>query len=70
MTVYDLLEACQKQIKKGNGNKTILVADDNEGNGFHELVFLFTDDKEFIEDIIDEVYDTSETNPDKIVILG
>lgn len=70
MTVYDLLEACQKQIKKGNGNKTILVADDNEGNGFHELGFLFTDDKDFIEDIIDEVYDTSETNPDKIVILG
>lgn len=70
ITVKQLLEACKKQVEKGNGNKVILVGDDNEGNGYHGLGFLFTDDKEFIEEIIDDVYDTSETDPKKLIILG
>lgn len=69
-TVNELLSACKKQVEKGNGNKVIIVGDDNEGNGYHELGFLFTDDKEFIEEVIDEIYDTSENDPKKIIILG
>lgn len=42
ITVKELLEACKRQIKSGNGNRKILISADEEGNYFHELFFLFT----------------------------
>ena len=67
LTVKDLLEACKKQVEIGNGNKIIVVADDNEGNGYHGLFYEFTEDASpYTEDI----YDSVEKNPDKLIILG
>ena len=42
LTIQDLFEACKKEMKKGNGNKHILISSDEEGNWYHELYFLFT----------------------------
>jgi hypothetical protein len=72
MTVKALLKYCQQEIKNGNGDKRIVVSDDNEGNGFHGLFYAFTDiktesDKKYYND---HIYDSSEEDINKIIILG
>ena len=42
LTINDLYKECQKEIKKGNGNKTIMISQDDEGNGYHYLWYSFT----------------------------
>ena len=42
LTVNDLLKECQKQIRLGNGNKTIMISQDDEGNGYHYLWYTFS----------------------------
>lgn len=66
MTVKALMEFCKKAIAEGHGDKMIVVADDNEGNGYHGLFYAFT----AADDFIDDVYDSRSTDPDKIIILG
>lgn len=44
MTVKELYKNCLKQIQKGNGDKTIYISDDEEGNGYHELFYSFTEE--------------------------
>lgn len=67
MQVKDLYECCKKQIEKGNGDKYIAVADDNEGNGYHGMFFGFSED---VEDYIDLVNDSQIIDADKLIILG
>lgn len=52
LTVNELLEECKKQIQKGNGNKHIIISNDDEGNGFHTLFYSFTDQKEDLKYIL------------------
>ncbi len=69
-TVKELFEACKIQIAKGNGDKHILVADDDEGNGFHTLFYQFTDaDTEDFEYLLKLEHDGTHTK-DNCVILG
>ena len=42
MTIKDLKKICEKQIAIGNGDKTIYISADDEGNSFHELFYAFT----------------------------
>lgn len=42
-TVKELLEACQEQVTKGNGDKGILLSNDDEGNGYHSCFYLFSE---------------------------
>lgn len=42
MTINDLLEECKKEVVKGNGNKTIMISSDDEGNSYHYLWYAFT----------------------------
>ena len=77
MTVRKLFELCKEEIKKGNGNKFIVVADDNEGNGYHGMFYGFSDAIEMEEDakvfggsIEDDIYDSCYTKPEEIIILG
>ena len=44
ITVKELLEACQEQVEKGNGDKGILLSRDDEGNGYHSCFYLFSED--------------------------
>ena len=44
ITVKELLSACRKQVDKGNGDKVVLITSDDEGNAYHTLFCLFTDD--------------------------
>jgi len=77
MTVKQLLKLCQEEVKKGNGDKFIVVADDNEGNGYHGMFYGFTDAievkeglKVFGSSLEDEIYDSCYTKPEEIIILG
>lgn len=42
MTVNDLYKCCENAIKNGQGNKYIVISDDNDGNGFHGMFYGFT----------------------------
>jgi hypothetical protein len=65
--VKELYELCKAQIEKGNGDKYIVVADDNEGNGYHGMFFGFSED---VEDYIDLINDSQIIDADKLIILG
>lgn len=43
MTIRTLLSLCVEQMKNGNGDKKILISNDDEGNGYHGLYFAFTE---------------------------
>lgn len=42
LTINRLLKECKKQIALGNGNKTIMISSDDEGNNYHYLWYAFT----------------------------
>lgn len=42
ITVKVLRDLCDEQIKKGNGDKTIMISQDDEGNGYHYLWYSFS----------------------------
>lgn len=46
LTVKQLLKICQDEIKKGHGDHTIMISDDDEGNGYHYLWYSFTTPEE------------------------
>lgn len=71
VTVKHLFLLCQQQLAKGNGDKLIVVADDNEGNGYHGMFHGFTEitDDNF-EDFVDDIYDSQSDNAKEIIILG
>lgn len=50
-TVKDLAQACVREIKKGNGDKTIMITSDDEGNGYYYLWYLFSTVEEMEEPI-------------------
>ena len=52
LTINDLLKECQKQIKEGNGNKTIMISSDDEGNSYHYLWYSFTTIEQMEEPVI------------------
>lgn len=42
MTIKELKKQCDLQIAKGNGDKTIYISADDEGNSFHQMFYAFT----------------------------
>ena len=68
ITVKMLYKLAKKEINQGNGDRFIVISNDNEGNGFHGLFYGFCshDLEEYKNDIDDsETYDT-----DEIILLG
>lgn len=41
ITVKQLMMLCSKQVQKGNGDKVIMISNDDEGNGYHYLWYSF-----------------------------
>lgn len=50
ITINQLLKLCKEQVMKGNGDKCIMISNDDEGNGYHYLWYAFCDGKEMLED--------------------
>lgn len=67
LTVEMLYELCKEELKKGNGNKKIVVSDDNEGNGYHGMFYGFTPSWEGMEG---DIYDSQETDVKNLIVLG
>ena len=70
VTVEKLFLLCNEEMKKGNGQKQILISDDDEGNGFHSLFYGFTSDKEALQMYADEKMFHDDNKVDDIVVLG
>lgn len=51
LTINDLLKECMKQVRKGNGDKVIMISSDDEGNSYHYLWYSFTSIEEMEEPI-------------------
>lgn len=66
ITVRDLLKMCQKEIANGNGDKHIVLSDDNEGNGYHGMFFGFSPADDFLDDIYDSNYNSAKDT----IVLG
>ena len=64
MTVAKLLAICKEQVAKGNGDKTIYLSDDDEGNGYHEMFYGFS------ENVSELDMWGSIDNPNQAIILG
>lgn len=52
LTIKDLFNECKKQIAKGNGDKVIMISNDDEGNGYHYLWYSFANASELLKDDI------------------
>lgn len=69
MTVKTLAKLCQEEIAAGNGDKFIVISDDNEGNAFHGLFYGFTSVNKGEEDVY-PISDSRETDYNNIIVLG
>lgn len=67
LTLDQLIKAAQEAKKIYGGNKYVLLSDDEEGNGYHECYFEFSDAQELLADCAYAPYDL---NPADCVILG
>ena len=68
ITIKELYEECKKQVEKGNGNKVIMLSDDDEGNGYHYCWYLFsTPDDVMLEDYL---IDKGNAEKEDTIILG
>jgi len=60
----------KEQIAAGNGNKTILISSDDEGNGYHTLWYTTESDVEKIKEIKEGAWFHDDNNPEDVVLLG
>ena len=70
LTVEVLKGLCEEQIKKGNGDKKILISSDDEGNNWHGLFYGFCADKEEIGQVGEYGLFHDDVDAGKIVLLG
>ena len=67
----DLYEACKKAMKAGMGEKSLVVAADNEGNRYHGMFYtLLPITKENVDDFRGLVYDNNENDLLNAIVVG
>ena len=59
MTVMQLAIECARLVKAGKGNMKVIVSDDEEGNGYHEIFYGMT----MTDDVIAEIEDLNGCEP-------
>ena len=72
MTVNQLYEACRIQIGIGNGEKNIIISNDEEGNGYHDLFYSFLSSPTEVERAVDSTgsWNSVTGNVKDMIILG
>lgn len=68
MTLDEIIAEAMKARAKFGGNKYVLLSDDEEGNGFHECYYSFTDAKEFADGGLFSM--PVDLKPEDCVVLG
>lgn len=73
MTVNELYELCKIEIELGNGSRSVVISDDEEGNGYHDCFYPFLHNIKDIKECLDCTCSwnhISETDPENIILLG
>ena len=71
MKLKDLYEDCKRLMEAGNGEKSLVVAADNEGNGYHGMFYTLTViTPENKKDFFGLIGDNSEPNLENIIVVG
>lgn len=71
MTVRELKKCCESAIKDGFGDHNVVLANDDEGNGYRDLFYPFMTNQEMVKSAIAfscTPHDVSD--PEHSVILG
>lgn len=50
LNIKQLLKLCEQEVRAGHGDYSIMISDDDEGNGYHYLWYSFTTADKMIED--------------------
>ena len=67
----DLYLACKEQMEAGNGEKSLILSDDNEGNGYHGMFFTLTViTPENVDGFSGLIGDNAEPNIHNIIVVG
>ncbi len=67
----DLYQECKKLMEQGHGEKSLVVSDDNEGNGYHGMFFTLTViTPENAGDFSGLIGDNAEPNIHNIIVVG
>lgn len=67
----DLYQACKEHMEAGNGEKSLILSDDNEGNGYHGMFFTLTViTPENVDGFSGLIGDNSEPNIQNIIVVG
>ena len=70
MTVKELYDDLHQEILAGNGDKTILISSDDEGNSYHTLWYTIQSDVDKIKEIKKSTWFHDDNDPEKVVLLG
>lgn len=71
MTVKELRDLCDEQINAGRGDYSVIISDDNEGNGYHDCFYPFLINQKEIKEALDSTVSWSHiTKADKYAMLG
>ena len=67
----DIEEVMRKADRK-TLERRIMLSDDDEGNGYHTMFYIFTDDRRFNASIIEDhlLHDRADWKPEDFIILG
>ncbi len=67
----ELYQECKKLMEQGHGEKSLVVSDDNEGNGYHGMFFTLTViTPENVDDFSGLIGDNAEPNIHNIIVVG
>lgn len=70
ITVKELYDDLRQEILAGNGDKTILISSDDEGNSYHILWYTIQSDIDEIKKIKEATWFHDDDNPEEVVLLG
>ena len=73
VTVKDLALWLSDLVRRGYGDKRVVIADDTEGNAYHGMYYSPTSEADEVKDLIGSsngLYESQETDYKKIVIIG
>lgn len=70
ITVKELYDDLHQEILAGNGDKTILISSDDEGDSYHTLWYTVQSNIDEIKKVKELVSFHDDNNPEEVVLLG
>ncbi len=69
-TVKELHDRLEELINEGHGEKGVWITSDDEGNAYHPLLYLVTEDEESVAECVDAGLMVGHCDPEITVLLG